>query len=267
MLGFDVRKPSPAAACGSDRQPEAMTVTTPADFHRAFPGTGGALYGRASHGWMASFQRAAARSRIPGLYFAGGSTHPGAGLPMAALSGRLAAQAVASRLGFAKTVPPGGYAWWYVDGLSDDGQPRHHADRLHRQRVLALLRLVGPRRSGGSLRAQCRALRPARPSLGDDGARPRRDRREAGRLPHRPQRAELGRQCAQLPDRRSRRAPALAASGAPCGSIPPRSRTHCLTLDDGQPASLVAGCALLADRGGARASGAVLERQRLFRHQ
>jgi carotenoid 1,2-hydratase len=27
-----------------------------------------------------------------------------------------------SRSGFAKEVPPGGYAWWYVDGISDDGQ-------------------------------------------------------------------------------------------------------------------------------------------------
>lgn len=68
-----------------------MTLTTPHDFHRAFPSTGGALYGRASHGWAASFLRQGSRTRIPGLYCAGGSTHPGAGLPMAALSGRLAA--------------------------------------------------------------------------------------------------------------------------------------------------------------------------------
>ena len=62
-------------------------VTTPAAFHRLFPATGGALYGRASHGWAASFQRPTARSRIPGLYLAGGAVHPGPGLPMAALSG------------------------------------------------------------------------------------------------------------------------------------------------------------------------------------
>jgi 1-hydroxycarotenoid 3,4-desaturase len=79
--------------CGlSLSQVEApMTLTQPADFHRLFPATGGALYGRASHGWMASFQRPAAQTRIKGLYLAGGSTHPGAGVPMAALSGRLAA--------------------------------------------------------------------------------------------------------------------------------------------------------------------------------
>jgi 1-hydroxycarotenoid 3,4-desaturase len=74
--------------------PEQALVTTPNDFARMFPGTGGALYGPASHGWMASFSRPGARSRLPGLYLAGGSTHPGPGVPMAALSGRLAASSV-----------------------------------------------------------------------------------------------------------------------------------------------------------------------------
>jgi 1-hydroxycarotenoid 3,4-desaturase len=80
--------------CGLEivKRPEATVITTPADFNRLFPATGGALYGRASHGWMASFRRPAAKTRIPGLYLAGGSTHPGAGVPMAALSGRLAAR-------------------------------------------------------------------------------------------------------------------------------------------------------------------------------
>lgn len=77
-------------------RPEATTITQPADFARRFPGTGGALYGRASHGWMASFARPGSASRIPGLYLAGGSVHPGPGVPMAALSGRLAARAIVS---------------------------------------------------------------------------------------------------------------------------------------------------------------------------
>jgi 1-hydroxycarotenoid 3,4-desaturase len=79
--------------------PELTKVTTPTDFDRIFPGTGGALYGRSSHGWMASFQRPGARSKLPGLYLAGGSIHPGPGVPMAALSGRMAAASAIADLG------------------------------------------------------------------------------------------------------------------------------------------------------------------------
>jgi 1-hydroxycarotenoid 3,4-desaturase len=78
--------------------PETTVATTPRDFAQLFPGTGGALYGQASHGWGASFTRPTARTHVPGLYLAGGSTHPGPGVPMAALSGRLAAARVLSDL-------------------------------------------------------------------------------------------------------------------------------------------------------------------------
>jgi len=87
--------------CGLTLRRDATrtTVTTPTDFARLYPGTGGALYGRATHGWRASFQRPGARTSIPRLYLAGGSTHPGPGVPMAALSGRLAAASVLSDFG------------------------------------------------------------------------------------------------------------------------------------------------------------------------
>mgnify|MGYP006273021883 FL=1 len=74
-----------------DLTPEATVLTTPREFEALFPGTGGALFGRVTHGPFGAFGRPAARTAIPGLYVAGGSAHPGAGVPMAAMSGRLAA--------------------------------------------------------------------------------------------------------------------------------------------------------------------------------
>jgi 1-hydroxycarotenoid 3,4-desaturase len=94
------------ARCGLRVAPEAMTVTTPADFARLFPATGGALYGRAPHGWRASFQRPGVRTRLPGFYLAGGSVHPGPGVPMAALSGRAAAACLVADLASTRRSSP-----------------------------------------------------------------------------------------------------------------------------------------------------------------
>lgn len=66
----------------------------PQEFNSLFPATGGALYGQAPHGWVRSISRPEARSSIEGLYRCGGSVHPGAGVPMAALSGLRAASAL-----------------------------------------------------------------------------------------------------------------------------------------------------------------------------
>lgn len=71
-----------------------LICTSPQDFAQRFPATGGALYGQATHGWMAAFARPYGRSQLPGLYLAGGSIHPGPGMPMAALSGRMAVEAL-----------------------------------------------------------------------------------------------------------------------------------------------------------------------------
>lgn len=90
-----------AKDCGLDISLETQHVvrTSPRQFHQRFPGTGGALYGQATHGWLSIFSRPGSISPIPGLYLAGGSVHPGPGVPMAAMSGRLVAAAVMENLG------------------------------------------------------------------------------------------------------------------------------------------------------------------------
>ena len=77
-----------------DHSQNHSLISTQNQFAERFPGTGGALYGRAPHGSMASFQRPGVRSKLPGLFLAGGSAHPGPGVAMSALSGRMAAAEV-----------------------------------------------------------------------------------------------------------------------------------------------------------------------------
>ena len=81
--------------------------TTPQDFHRRFPASGGALYGQATHGWTSIFSRPGSTTPLQGLYLAGGSVHPGPGVPMAALSGQRAAEAVMASLASTKTFQTG----------------------------------------------------------------------------------------------------------------------------------------------------------------
>ena len=78
--------------------PRIASTTGPQDFAQMFPASNGALYGRAPHGMMAAFKRPTARTKLPGLYLTGGGAHPGAGVPMAVLSARHAAEAILSDL-------------------------------------------------------------------------------------------------------------------------------------------------------------------------
>jgi 1-hydroxycarotenoid 3,4-desaturase len=67
----------------------------PAGLAAAFPGSRGAIYGAASNSPTAAFARPANRVRaLPGLYLASGGAHPGGGMPLVMMSGRLAAAAL-----------------------------------------------------------------------------------------------------------------------------------------------------------------------------
>jgi 1-hydroxycarotenoid 3,4-desaturase len=95
------------ARCGLTLEQDApQIVMNPQSWEALFPSTGGALYGRASHGWAASFQRQGPKTKLKGLYCTGGATHPAAGVPMAALSGLLAAKVIAQDLASMKLSRP-----------------------------------------------------------------------------------------------------------------------------------------------------------------
>ena len=87
---------------GLQLQGTQVLRTSPPEFAKLFPGRGGALYGQATHGWMSSFHRLGSQSQIQNLYLTGGSTHPGPGVPMATMSGRLVAATLMERLGLIK---------------------------------------------------------------------------------------------------------------------------------------------------------------------
>jgi phytoene desaturase len=66
-------------------------VLTPADLQRRTGAPGGAIYGAALHGLRASLRRPANAAKVRGLYLVGGSTNPGGGLPLVALSAKIVA--------------------------------------------------------------------------------------------------------------------------------------------------------------------------------
>ena len=74
---------------GLELHVQAMHRTGPADWAERFPGSSGAIYGWPTHGWRGSFRRSGSRSKLRGLYLAGGTVHPGPGIPMALQSGRI----------------------------------------------------------------------------------------------------------------------------------------------------------------------------------
>lgn len=77
-----------------------------------FPDSLGSIYGAASNDPMAAFRRLPNQdSRVRGLFHAGGSAHPGGGVPLCAMSGRAAAEQLLvewSRSATSRRLPAGG---------------------------------------------------------------------------------------------------------------------------------------------------------------
>jgi phytoene desaturase len=69
---------------------------TPLDLQSRYGAYRGAIYGLSSNGWRQGFLRPPQVSPdVRGLYFVGGSTHPGGGVPLCALSGTNVARRIA----------------------------------------------------------------------------------------------------------------------------------------------------------------------------
>jgi len=60
---------------------------------------GGSIYGFLPHGKFGPFRRPHLKGRERGVFFAGGGTHPGGGVPLVMLSGRFAAGLAHAHLG------------------------------------------------------------------------------------------------------------------------------------------------------------------------
>lgn len=71
---------------------------SPADIESRFRTPGGAIYGTSSNGRAAAFLRPGNRGPLDRLYLCGGSSHPGGGLPLVAMSGTIAAGLCAADL-------------------------------------------------------------------------------------------------------------------------------------------------------------------------
>ncbi len=69
-------------------------VRTPADLERDTGSVGGSIYGTSSNGARAAFLRPGNVSPVPGLFLVGGSSHPGGGLPLVALSAAIVSELI-----------------------------------------------------------------------------------------------------------------------------------------------------------------------------
>jgi phytoene desaturase len=70
---------------------EFKHVITPEDFERKYRANKGSIYGVSSNGIFSAFMRVPNMAKdIGGLYFVGGTTHPGGGMPLVLLSGKMA---------------------------------------------------------------------------------------------------------------------------------------------------------------------------------
>ena len=80
---------------GLEKSIEFEQTITPADFEKKYAANKGSIYGVSSNGIFSAFLRPPNRAGdIENLYFVGGATHPGGGIPLVLLSGKFAADLI-----------------------------------------------------------------------------------------------------------------------------------------------------------------------------
>jgi phytoene desaturase len=78
-----------------ERSIDYEQILTPVDFEEKYRANRGSIYGVSSNGIFSAFLRPPNKARdVENLYFAGGATHPGGGIPLVLLSGKMAADLI-----------------------------------------------------------------------------------------------------------------------------------------------------------------------------
>ena len=97
MAGYEDVVLDRLAQCGVDLHSRLLFTETmsPADIEQRYRSPHGSIYGSSSNGRRAAFARPPNRGPIRGLYLVGGSSHPGGGLPLVAISARIVADLIA----------------------------------------------------------------------------------------------------------------------------------------------------------------------------
>ncbi len=84
---------------GLGKSIEFEQIITPEDFETKYRTNRGSIYGVSSNGIFSAFMRVPNRAKnIKNLYFVGGATHPGGGMPLVLLSGKMACEMILREL-------------------------------------------------------------------------------------------------------------------------------------------------------------------------
>jgi len=90
-----IRRMTEFGLTGLEDAIEVEQIMTPFDLAQRYNAERGAIYGLSSNNRFSAFLRPPNRSRqVKGLYFVGGSTHPGGGVPLVTLSARIVANLI-----------------------------------------------------------------------------------------------------------------------------------------------------------------------------